>query len=205
MTESVLARRRSRNYGSSRPTRFGAAGTISNPGRRSSWMNGRHCSLVYGCAFVKHCGSGNPLVSAFSPYAAHYPGDFRHSLSNRQRKLSVFTLPDVRTSQRGNRIFCHHGRWRESASCWCSHGCHLSASWKDVSEKVKDLHDGNQKSGEESRTERDRVVGAEIFEMLRQRASTRRKTLPEKLQLHFFEIRFADGQVHETRRVLFAE
>jgi hypothetical protein len=62
-----------------------------------------------------------------------------------------------------------------------------------------------KRSGEESRTERDRVVGAEIFEMLRQRASARGKTLPEKLQLHFFEIRFADGNVHETRRVLSAE
>ena len=53
--------------------------------------------------------------------------------------------------------------------------------------------------------ERDRVVGTEIFQMLRQRASKRGKELPEKLQLHLVEIRFADGHLEETKRILFAE
>ena len=62
-----------------------------------------------------------------------------------------------------------------------------------------------KKSGKEDRTERDRIVGAEIFHMLRQRGSKRGKDLPEKLQLHLVEIRFADGQLEETKRILFAE
>ncbi|MET0252681.1 MAG: hypothetical protein ABW214_01460 [Terrimicrobiaceae bacterium] len=62
-----------------------------------------------------------------------------------------------------------------------------------------------KKSGKENRTERDRVVGAEIFQMLRQRAAKRGKELPEKLQLHLVEIRFADGHLEETKRILLAE
>lgn len=62
-----------------------------------------------------------------------------------------------------------------------------------------------KKSGKESRTERDRVVGTEICHMLRQRASKRGKDLPEKLQLHLVEIRFHDGRLEETKRILFAE
>jgi len=62
-----------------------------------------------------------------------------------------------------------------------------------------------KKSGKESRMERDRVVGTEIFHMLRQRASKRGKDLPEKLQLHLVEIRFAHGHLEETKRILFAE
>ena len=62
-----------------------------------------------------------------------------------------------------------------------------------------------KKSGKESRMERDRVVGTEIFHMLRQRASKRGKDLPGKLQLHLVEIRFADGHLEETKRILFAE
>jgi hypothetical protein len=45
----------------------------------------------------------------------------------------------------------------------------------------------------------------EIFQMLREQASKRGKELPEKLQLHLVEIRFADEQIKETKRVLFAE
>jgi hypothetical protein len=35
--------------------------------------------LVHGSAFVDHCGSGSALVSAFPPYSADNPDDFRHS------------------------------------------------------------------------------------------------------------------------------
>ena len=62
-----------------------------------------------------------------------------------------------------------------------------------------------KKAGNVSRTERDQVVGTEIFQALRQRAANRGKVLPEKLQLHMVEIRFADGQLQETKRLLFAE
>jgi hypothetical protein len=62
-----------------------------------------------------------------------------------------------------------------------------------------------KKIGDESSTESDRVVGREIFDALRQRAARRGKDLPGKLQLHVAEIRFADGQLTETKRLLFAE
>ncbi|MGB9275847.1 MAG: hypothetical protein WCC08_11495 [Terrimicrobiaceae bacterium] len=62
-----------------------------------------------------------------------------------------------------------------------------------------------KRAGNVGRTERDRVVGTEIFQALRQRAANRGKVLPEKLQLHMVEIRFADGQLQETKRLLFAE
>ena len=62
-----------------------------------------------------------------------------------------------------------------------------------------------KKAGNVSRTERDQVVAMEIFQALRVRAANRGKDLPEKLQLHMAEIRFADGQIQETKRLLFAE
>jgi hypothetical protein len=62
-----------------------------------------------------------------------------------------------------------------------------------------------KKVGKVDRTERDRVVGTEIFQALRQRAAHRGKVLPEKLQLHTVEIRFADGQLQETKRLVLAE
>jgi hypothetical protein len=57
----------------------------------------------------------------------------------------------------------------------------------------------------QSRTDRDRIVGGEIFQMLREQAAKREKNLPEKLQLHLVEIRFDDGEIKENKRVLFAE
>jgi hypothetical protein len=57
----------------------------------------------------------------------------------------------------------------------------------------------------QGRAERDRAVGTEIFQMLREQAAKRGKNLPEKLQLHLIEIRFEDGQIKEAKRVLFAE
>jgi hypothetical protein len=62
-----------------------------------------------------------------------------------------------------------------------------------------------QELGKEERIERDRIIGREIFDALRQRAAKRGNDLPEKLQLHVVEIRFVDGQVRETKRLLFAE
>lgn len=62
-----------------------------------------------------------------------------------------------------------------------------------------------KKMGQVSRAERDRLVGVEIFQALRQRAATRGQKLPEKLQIHIAEIQFADGQIRETKRLLFAE
>ncbi|HVJ58508.1 MAG TPA: hypothetical protein VM574_11785 [Terrimicrobiaceae bacterium] len=57
----------------------------------------------------------------------------------------------------------------------------------------------------QSRTDRDRIVGIEIFQMLREQSANRGKDLPEKLQLHMVEIRFEDGEIKENKRVLFAE
>jgi hypothetical protein len=62
-----------------------------------------------------------------------------------------------------------------------------------------------KKIGNDRRTERDRIVAQEIFHALRQRAAKRGNNLPEKLQLHVVEIRFADGELRETKRLLFAE
>jgi hypothetical protein len=53
--------------------------------------------------------------------------------------------------------------------------------------------------------DRDRIVGIEIFQMLREQGAKRGKNLPEKLQLHLVEIRFEDGEIKENKRVLFAE
>jgi hypothetical protein len=76
---------------------------------------------------------------------------------------------------------------------------------KAYRKKSKDMATETKVSAEQSRTERDRIVGTEIFQMLRQQASKRGRDLPEKLQLHLVEIRFDDGQIKETKRVLFAE
>lgn len=56
-----------------------------------------------------------------------------------------------------------------------------------------------------SRADRDRAVGREIFAMLRQQAAKRGKEVPASLQLQLVEIRFEDGEIKETKRVLFAE
>ena len=56
-----------------------------------------------------------------------------------------------------------------------------------------------------SRGERDRMVGTEIFQMLREQSAKRGKELPGRLQLHLVEIRFEDGEVKEKKRVLAAE
>lgn len=57
----------------------------------------------------------------------------------------------------------------------------------------------------QSRTDRDRIVGMEVFQMLREQSANRGKDLPEKLQLHLVEIRFEHGEIKENKRVLFAE
>jgi hypothetical protein len=62
-----------------------------------------------------------------------------------------------------------------------------------------------KKLGKEITTELDRVVGSEIFHALRQRADKRGNHLPEKLQLHVVEIRFVDGRLRETKRLLSTE
>jgi hypothetical protein len=84
-------------------------------------------------------------------------------------------------------------------------GVTASQVGKTYRRKSKELATGERLSAEQSRADRDRAVGMEIFQMLREQASKRGKELPEKLQLHLVEIRFADGQIKETKRVLFAE
>lgn len=76
---------------------------------------------------------------------------------------------------------------------------------KAYRKKSKELPSSDVPGAGESRAERDRAIGTEIFRMLRQQASKRGKEIPAKLQLHLVEIRFEDGQVKEARRVLFAE
>ena len=63
----------------------------------------------------------------------------------------------------------------------------------------------NESALRKAGADRDRIVGMEIFQMLREQAGKRGKTLPEKLQLHLVEIRFEDGEIKENKRVLFAE
>ena len=83
-------------------------------------------------------------------------------------------------------------------------GVTASQVGKAYRKKSKEL--GSQSAGAgQSRADRDRIVATEIFQMLRQQASKRGKDIPQKLQLHLAEIRFADGEVKENQRVLFAE
>lgn len=76
---------------------------------------------------------------------------------------------------------------------------------KAYRKKAKELSLSAEPGAEQNSMERDRAIGTEIFQMLRQQASKRGKEIPAKLQLHLVEIRFEDGQVKEARRVLVAE
>jgi hypothetical protein len=84
-------------------------------------------------------------------------------------------------------------------------GVTASQVGKTYRKKSQELGTGAEGSARQSRADGDRAVGAEIFQMLRQQAFKRGKELPEKLQLHLVEIRFADGEIKETKRVLCAE
>ena len=83
-------------------------------------------------------------------------------------------------------------------------GVTASQVGKAYRKKSKELAQTVRVSGQ-SRSDRDRLVGAEIFQMLREQAAKRVKDIPAKLQLHLVEIRFEDGKIKEKRRVLFAE
>jgi hypothetical protein len=52
---------------------------------------------------------------------------------------------------------------------------------------------------------REAAVGREICELLRQQAVRRGQTLPEGVQLYRVEIRYEDGKIKETKRLVFAE
>jgi hypothetical protein len=71
--------------------------------------------------------------------------------------------------------------------------------------KSRELGRQTNPPSRQSREDRDRIVGVEIFQMLREQGAKRAKSLPEKLQLHLVEIRFEDGEIKENKRVLFAE
>ncbi|HEY5812972.1 MAG TPA: hypothetical protein VIT23_10010 [Terrimicrobiaceae bacterium] len=49
------------------------------------------------------------------------------------------------------------------------------------------------------------TIGREICDMLREQAVKRGQTLAQGLQLYRVEIQYVDGQIKETRRLLFAE
>ena len=76
---------------------------------------------------------------------------------------------------------------------------------KAYRKKSKELGRQTNPLSGQSRGDRDRMVGIEIFQMLREQSAKRDKDLPEKLQLHLVEIRFEDGEIKEKKRVLFAE
>lgn len=84
-------------------------------------------------------------------------------------------------------------------------GVTASQVGKAYRKKSKALASEAPQAAGRSRADRDRAVGREIFEMLRQQASKRGKEVPAALQLHLVEIRFDDGEIKETKRVLFAE
>jgi hypothetical protein len=84
-------------------------------------------------------------------------------------------------------------------------GITASQVGKAYRSKSKELGRPTNPRSAQSRAERDRIVGAEIFQMLREQSVVRGKALPERLQLHLVEIRFEDGEVKEKRRVLAAE
>ena len=84
-------------------------------------------------------------------------------------------------------------------------GVTASQVGKAYRKKSKELGRQTNPLAPKSRTDRDRIVGMEIFQMLREQAAKREKDLPEKLQLHLVEIRFESGEIKEKKRVLFAE
>jgi hypothetical protein len=84
-------------------------------------------------------------------------------------------------------------------------GITASQVGKAYRKKSKELALQTPQAACQSRADRDRAVGMEIFQLLRQQASKRGKDIAEKLQLQFMEIRFADGQIKESKRVLVAE
>jgi hypothetical protein len=84
-------------------------------------------------------------------------------------------------------------------------GVTASQVGKAYRKKSKELGRSTNPLSGQSRAERDRIVGTEIFQLLREQSARRGKDLPEKLQLHLVEIRFEDGEVKEKKRVLVAE
>jgi hypothetical protein len=84
-------------------------------------------------------------------------------------------------------------------------GVTASQVGKAYRKKSKELGRQTNPLSPQSRTDRDRIVGMEIFQMLREQGAKREKHLPEKLQLHLVEIRFEHGEIKENKRVLFAE
>jgi hypothetical protein len=84
-------------------------------------------------------------------------------------------------------------------------GVTASQVGKAYRKKSKELGRPTNPLAGQSRADRDRMVGAEIFQMLREQSAKRGKELPESLQLHLVEIRFEDGEVKEKKRVLAAE
>ncbi len=84
-------------------------------------------------------------------------------------------------------------------------GVTASQVGKAYRKKSKELGRQTNPLSTQSRADRDRIVGMEIFQMLRGQATKREKDLPGKLQLHLVEIRFEDGEIKENKRVLFAE
>ena len=84
-------------------------------------------------------------------------------------------------------------------------GVSASQVGKAYRKKSKELGRQPHPLSGQSRAERDRLVGAEIFQMLREQAAKRGKDLPKSLQLHLVEIRFEGGEIKEKQRVLVAE
>ena len=84
-------------------------------------------------------------------------------------------------------------------------GVTASQVGKAYRKKSRELGRQTNPLSSRSRAERDRIVGIEIFQMLREQATKRGKGLPEKLKLHLVEIRFENGEIKEKKRVLFAE
>jgi hypothetical protein len=84
-------------------------------------------------------------------------------------------------------------------------GISSSQVGKAYRKKSRELGRQTNALSRQSRVDRDRIVGIEIFQMLREQGAKRGKNLPEKLQLHLVEIRFEDGEIKENKRVLFAE
>ena len=62
-----------------------------------------------------------------------------------------------------------------------------------------------RKSGEQDSAGKEIAIGREICGMLRQQAIKRGQTLPQGVQLYRVEIRYDDGEIKETKRLLFAE
>ena len=126
-------------------------------------------------------------------------------LPDRQRELSLLTLPDVCVAHCAEKLLYDHRR-RGAAIADChSHRCHASQNWKNPLEEIAGARIDGPEIRRRNSAGQENAIGREICQMLRQQAIKRGQTLPQGIQLYRVEIQYDDGKIKETKRLLFAE